>query len=342
MVDAKPFTWLSAAYCLINIMVSTACIFVNKSVFNVLLFKFVITLTLIHTFFTYAGMVLFAQAGFYKPKSIPQLKLLPVAAVFVMYIVFGNLSLNINTVGFYQIMKVAVTPTCVLIEVLVYHKVLTAKMVLSVLVVCVGVILATVTDKVAISNTMGLIAGVGCTLTTALYQVWAGTKQKEFEANSSQLLNAYTPQAIGILVVLVACFEPIGWTDPNPATLLGYNYTVVSVCVIMLSAIIGVLVSFTTFLVIGHTSSVTYNMVGHLKTVLIISGGCLLFGEDMSAKRLAGVLMALAGIIWYTWLITSTPHPAQSAKHVGQSTKTIVSESKGSSDETTALKDSSE
>lgn len=37
-------------------------------------------------------------------------------------------------------------------------------------------------------------------------------------------------------------------------------------------------VSLSTFLVIGATSSLTYNIVGHLKTVIILTGGVVFFG----------------------------------------------------------------
>jgi hypothetical protein len=45
------------------------------------------------------------MAGIFQYKKLPQLQLLPLAAAYVGYIVLCNLSLNINTVGFYQVMK---------------------------------------------------------------------------------------------------------------------------------------------------------------------------------------------------------------------------------------------
>jgi solute carrier family 35 protein E3 len=50
--------------------------------------------------------------------------------------------------------------------------------------------------------------------------------------------------------------------------------------------------------VIGATSSLTYNVVGHVKTVLILSGGVLFFGDSMPAKKLGGILVAMLGIVW--------------------------------------------
>lgn len=48
-------------------------------------------------------MNVLAAFGFFQPKSIPALKLIPLAMGFVGYIVLCNLSLNINSVGFYQV-----------------------------------------------------------------------------------------------------------------------------------------------------------------------------------------------------------------------------------------------
>jgi hypothetical protein len=48
---------------------------------------------------------------------------------------------------------------------------------------------------------------------------------------------------------------------------MGYPYSLGAVSAIVVSALLGVLVSLSTFLVIGATSSLTYNVTGHSKTV---------------------------------------------------------------------------
>ena len=53
------------------------------------------------------------------------------------------------------------------------------------------------------------------------------------------------------------------------------------------SAALGLLVSLSMFLMIGATSGVTFNVVGHVKTVLILAGGVVLFGDRMCARRAA-------------------------------------------------------
>lgn len=58
---------------------------------------------------------------------------------------------------------------------------------------------------------------------------------------------------------------PLLLQSQEPGTLLGYSFTVEAVAAIILSAVLGILVSLSTFLVIGSTSSLSYNIIGHLK-----------------------------------------------------------------------------
>jgi hypothetical protein len=69
----------------------------------------------------------------------------------------------------------------------------------------------------------GRRASVVCRVGRA--QVWIGTKQKELQAGSMQLMHQYCPWAAGLLAVLVPIFEPMGFADPRPDTILGYDYT---------------------------------------------------------------------------------------------------------------------
>lgn len=111
-------------YGALNIASASGIVFANKAVFSTYGFKFTCALTWIHTLFTLVGMRLFLMAGIFPYKKLPQLKLLPLAAAYVGYIVLCNLSLNVNTVGFYQVMKVGHDGFCVLpqlVQLLVCH-----------------------------------------------------------------------------------------------------------------------------------------------------------------------------------------------------------------------------
>lgn len=150
------------------------------------------------------------------------------------------------------------------------------------------------------SSSLGWLVGAGAVTATAAYQIWAGTKQTELSASSFQLLHQYCPVAAGFLAILVPVMEPLGLSSRQPDTLLGYPYSWSSLLAIAISSLLGIVVSLSTFLVIGATSSLTYNVVGHVKTVIILMGGVVLFGDRMPLDKLLGISLAMLGIIWYS------------------------------------------
>ena len=121
-------------------------------------------------------------------------------------------------------MQIAVAPTVMVLDLLLFRVIPPIRVVLSVLVVCAGIGIATVTDDKIISNLFGLAVGLAATVVTAMYQIWAGSKQKELQASSMQLLHQYTPQAALLLGVLIPIMEPVGsFGSHDHKTLLGYK-----------------------------------------------------------------------------------------------------------------------
>ncbi|MEW5318668.1 MAG: hypothetical protein WDW38_009873 [Sanguina aurantia] len=247
----------------------------NKLVFYKFHFQFVTTLTLVHTIFTFLGMVILSRVGFFEVKPLGAKEVFPLAITYVGYVVLGNASLNLNSVALYQILKIAVAPTVMLLEFVMLGKSRSRLMVASVVVVCMGVTYATITDSVVVQNLTGLTVGLLSTLVTALYQLLAGSKQKDLKANSSQLLLSYTPQAIAILAMLVP-LRPC-WASTTPLPWLCH----------------------------GSAMALPWlrRSVGrHIKTVIIFIGAYVVFNESMPFARMLGISVTAVGIIWYTYL----------------------------------------
>jgi hypothetical protein len=97
-------------------------------------------------------------------------------------------------------------------------------------------------------------------------------------AGSSQLLQRFSPVATVLLAFLIPVVERGVFTGPPPGK-AAFVLSVPSATMIFISAVLGLLVTLSTFLVIGHTSALTYNVVGHIKTVSIIAGGVIIYGE---------------------------------------------------------------
>ena len=102
--------WKPVVYGLLNIVTASGIVFANKAVMTTFGFKFIYALTLIHPITTLFGMKAFAAFGMFEAKTLPKLSIAPLAGAYVGYIVLNNLNLQMNTVGFYQISKIAVAP----------------------------------------------------------------------------------------------------------------------------------------------------------------------------------------------------------------------------------------
>eukprot|EP00873_Tetraselmis_striata_P004911 jgi/Tetstr1/425175/TSEL_015636.t1 len=311
-------------YALFNIASASGIVFANKAVFAHHHFAFTYALTFCHTLVTVGGMAAAARAGLFRTVKLSVTQVAPIAVAFVAYIVFGNLNLRLNSVSFYQVSKIAVAPAILALELLMHRRVPPVRVVAAVGVVCVGIGFATVSELEGSSGLQGALVGGAAVLTTALYQVWVGSQQRALGLGSMQLLHASAPLSSALLAGLVLALEPTGLglppgTPPGPDTLRGFPYTPASLAAIALSALLGLAVSLSTFLVIGATSSLTYNVVGHIKTVIIIAGGVLLFDETLPPKKVYGLLLSLLGIIAYSVIKVRegtlvAPQPGQARK----------------------------
>ena len=131
-----------------------------------------------------------------------------------------------------------------------------------------------------------------------LYQIWVGTKQKELECNSYQLLYWQAPLSALILIPVIPILD-----DLSTLTEMPDNDTIAA---IVLSSCLAFLVNLSIFLVIGKTSPVTYNVLGHFKLTVILSLGFIVFGALVDYKNITGILVTLSGVIWYTQIKTAT------------------------------------
>jgi len=71
-------------------------------------------------------------------------------------------------------------------------------------------------------------------------------------------------------------------------------------------------VNFSTFLVIGKTSPVTYQVLGHLKTCLVLAFGYILLHDPFSWRNILGILIAIVGMGLYSYFCAIDSQSKQS------------------------------
>lgn len=292
-----------AASVLANLVSACAIVFANKAVLSVIGFKFTVALTCIHTVTTWVAARALCAAGVITPKPLPRRSVIALAAAFTGYIVLCNVSLLVNTVGFYQLTKIAIAPTVMIMEAVAQRQLPPLNVAACVAVVCLGIGLATVFDAQVMTNAPGILVGALSVVVSAQYGTWIGSMTKQHDVTSMQLLEQYLPYA-SLMMAICAPIESAIMAVSNPAspTVLTFAYSPSAIGLISVSAVLGVLVTFSTFLVIGNTSPLTYAIAGHLKTIAILGGGVVLFGDQISRVKMLGILLALGGVGAYTRL----------------------------------------
>ncbi|XP_028782276.1 UDP-xylose transporter 2 isoform X2 [Neltuma alba] len=209
-----------------------------------------------------------------------------------------NLSLGFNSVGFYQMTKLAIIPCTVLLETLFLGKRFSKRIQLSLVILLLGVGIATVTDLQL--NALGSFLSLLAVITTCVAQIMTNTIQKKYKVSSTQLLYQSCPYQAATLLICGPYLDKL-LTDRN---VFAFEYTTQVMFFIILSCLISISVNFSTFLVIGKTSPVTYQVLGHLKTCLVLAFGYILLHDPFSWRNVLGILVALIGMISYSYYCT--------------------------------------
>ncbi|KAH9716716.1 UDP-xylose transporter 3 [Citrus sinensis] len=224
----------------LSVISSVSIVICNKALISSLGFTFATTLTSWHLLVTFCSLHVALWMKLFEHKPFDPRAVMGFGVLNGISIGLLNLSLGFNSVGFYQMTKLAIIPCTILLETLFFRKKF-RNIQLSLVILLVGVGIATVTDLQL--NVLGSV--------------------------------------LSLLAVLTTCVAQIFF--------------------IVLSCLISVSVNFSTFLVIGKTSPVTYQVLGHLKTCLVLAFGYVLLHDPFSWRNILGILIAVIGMVLYSY-----------------------------------------
>ncbi|KAG8045807.1 hypothetical protein GUJ93_ZPchr0008g14195 [Zizania palustris] len=282
----------------LSVVSSVSIVICNKALMSSLGFTFATTLTSWHLLVTFCSLHVALCMKLFEHKTFDARTVMGFGVLNGISIGLLNLSLGFNSVGFYQMTKLAIIPCTVILETLFFRKKFSQKIQLSLCVLLFGVGVATVTDLQL--NTMGSVLSLLAIITTCIAQIMTNTIQKKFKVSSTQLLYQSCPyQALTLFVS--GPFLDGFLTNQN---VFAFDYTPQVLFFIVLSCLISVSVNFSTFLVIGKTSPVTYQVLGHLKTCLVLAFGYVLLHDPFSWRNILGILIAVIGMVSYSYFCT--------------------------------------
>lgn len=295
MSEGQPFQLGTIGALSLSVVSSVSIVICNKALMSTLGFTFATTLTSWHLLVTFCSLHVALWMKFFEHKPFDPRAVMGFGILNGSSIGLLNLSLGFNSVGFYQMTKLAIIPCTVLLETIFFRKIFSRKVQLSLTVLLLGVGIATVTDLQL--NVVGSVLSLLAIVTTCVAQIMTNTIQKKFKVSSTQLLYQSCPYQ-AIILFLTGPFVDGLLTDQN---VFAFKYTPQVLAFIVLSCLISVSVNFSTFLVIGKTSPVTYQVLGHLKTCLVLAFGYILLRDPFSWRNILGILVAIVGMVLYSY-----------------------------------------
>ncbi|CAL9047366.1 unnamed protein product, partial [Musa banksii] len=282
----------------LSVVSSVSIVICNKALMSSLGFKFATTLTSWHLLVTFCSLHVALWIKLFEHKPFDQKAVMGFGILNGISIGLLNLSLGFNSVGFYQMTKLAIIPCTVFLETAFLGKKFSRSIQLSLSILLLGVGIATVTDLQL--NLLGSVLSLLAIITTCIAQIMTNTIQKKFKVSSTQLLYQSSPYQALTLFVSGPFLDGL-LTNQN---VFAFNYTPQVLVFIVFSCLISVSVNFSTFLVIGKTSPVTYQVLGHLKTCLVLTFGYVLLHDPFSWRNIFGILVAIVGMVLYSYLCT--------------------------------------
>ncbi|PIN13139.1 Glucose-6-phosphate/phosphate and phosphoenolpyruvate/phosphate antiporter [Handroanthus impetiginosus] len=285
---------LDAAAWMFNIVTSVGIILVNKALMATYGFTFATTLTGLHFAATTAMTLILRSLGYIQSTRIPVADLLKFVFFANFSIVGMNVSLMWNSVGFYQIAKLSMIPVACFLEVVFDRVRYSRETKLSILVVLLGVGICTVNDVSVNAN--GFIAAFIAIWSTSLQQYYVHFLQRKHSIGSFDLLGQTAPpQAASLLL-----FGPYVDYLLTDKAVNEYHYTPTSVMLILLSCAIAIGTNLSQFICIGRFTAVSFQVLGHMKTILVLILGFIFFGkEGLNLHVVLGMIFAVVGMIWY-------------------------------------------
>lgn len=297
-LDASTITATSAilAWYLTNIFT----VVLNKYLFQIMEFKFPLTLTAIHMLISSLGSYVALRVFQVVPLiTVPRDRMIktiiPLGIVFCINIILGNISLRWIPVSFMQTVKSSVPAFTVMLQTLLLKQYSSQLTYVSLIPVVGGVALASFTE--VNFEMIGFLAALTSSLTTAIQSVVSamllggGT----LKLDSLNLLYYMAPVSFVFILPFALYSEYSLLLEYDIASHGGnevYFY-------LFISGGVAYLLNICVFFAIKSTSPLTFTVFGNLKVVAVIGISVMIFKNEITWWNGLGCLVATIGIIWY-------------------------------------------
>ena len=286
-----------SAVMVINVVMTVTIVVINKLLFTAFKFDFAPTTLLTLQQGTCAVMAFMGAPRESTAKGVPPRLLAFIIATQVMSIVLANLSLKFNSLGSYQLLKMLNIPFVYVGEWKMFGLPWNLQLVLMLGLVCFGVGLATLSE-VAFS-VVGLACGLFASAGAAFNALAKKHVANEYALVGNDLLRSTAPGIVllqsGLAIMTDDLTRIPAWLEE--ARFKGAGLVLLSCCIVWV-------LEWSSVMVVHLTSAMTMQVLGHVKTLLIIISGFVLFHAPVVPRVLLGCLISVVGVMGYSRLKT--------------------------------------
>jgi drug/metabolite transporter (DMT)-like permease len=93
---------------------------------------------------------------------------------------------------------------------------------------------------------------------------------------------------------------------------------------IILSCSLAVFCNVSQYLCIGRFSATSFQVLGHMKTICVLTLGWLLFDSELTFKNIMGMVIAVVGMVVYSWAVEA--EKSSNAKTVPHTKNSLTEE----------------
>ncbi|KAI9018951.1 triose-phosphate transporter family-domain-containing protein [Hyaloraphidium curvatum] len=316
------YLWLAAYF--FNGLILTIY---NKAAMQFLNFKYPWALTGIHNLFSAVGCYILFSTGAFKPAKLSprgNYIMLAFSFLYTINIAMSNVSLNLVTVPFHQIIR-ATTPVWVLgINALWLSKYPSQRVLVSLLPTILGVAIATYGDYYF--TMMGFFLTVLGTVLSALKGVVTNQVQVgELKLHPMDLLMRMAP--LGCIQTFVASW----YTGELAKMSANFEWTPYACLVLGGNGILAFSMNLVSFTANKKTSALTMGVAGNVKQVLSILIAVTVFSLHITGTNGVGIVLTLCGGAYYSYVDLQSKQASQRllVMHSKESPVNVVSAPNG-------------
>lgn len=278
----------------LNFVMALLIVVVNKRALHV--FPYPAALTSFHYLCSWGGTISVRRAGVFEAKQVPPENYWAFWLLLVCWTscnALSNASLGANSVGFYQIMKVFVTPVVVVTDYFAYGKTVTAFRCTLLAVACWGIAVATISDVQF--NIYGATIATAAVGTGVAQKIFNSHMQQHAGLSTLQLMDASFPAMTALSLLIVPVMD-----SPD---FLNLELLAPRACVdVVASGVVAFLINYSCTLVLGVTSALALVLLAHLKTVGVILLGAMFYDGTPDKWSVVGSGTALVSMAAFTLL----------------------------------------